>query len=102
MDARMTDALRVLSKIPKRHPDQEWDEWNKRAQACQVVADYLTAVDAERDARRDEELAIAIVNATNRVNGYCTFERFGDMPNPKAALAGARAARAHIEAEAKR
>lgn len=63
------------------------------------ICAYVSAVDAERDARRDEELAVAIVNATNRANGACQFMRLCDMPNPQAAIAAARAARAHIEGE---
>ena len=65
----------------------------------EAIRAYVRAVDAERDARRDEELAVAIVNATNRANGACQFKRLCDMPNPQAAIAAARAARAHIEGE---
>jgi len=86
-------------------PEVPMDALRKFAFGAPMTADlialqeYVRAVDAERDARRDEELAVAIVNATNRANGACQFKRLCDMPNPQAAIAAARAARAHIEGE---
>lgn len=85
------DALRVLVDS-RRGPVSE-------AEALKAIETYVRAMDAERGARRDEELAVAIVNATNRANGACQFKRLCDMPNPQAAIAAARAARAHIEGE---
>ena len=90
LDARTLEAMRVLTaRYNAGDPDAARD----------TLRAFLAAHDSARDAERDEALAVAIVNAANRVNGCCTFSRLCDMPNPTAALAQARAARDFIAKE---
>ena len=82
------DALRAIL---------EAEDYTEVSAAKSKIAAYVRAVDAERDARRDEELALAMINVD--LSPVAHVKTLNALVSPDVWLRRARAARAHIEGE---